>query len=812
MTPTDEMPMLPPPSGSPREEPDGVRPREVWGVLRRSRRLLLLCTALGIAAGLLVASRMQPVYQSVAKIEVLRVRSGATALEAPAATAAADESRIGTEIEVLRSRALAEAVVDSLALQVGVRGADGAARSDILSAIRLAPGADSARLGFERIGENRFRVRDLRRERTLATVAPGQAVRLGDGSVFVLARGAARYPEFEVRVGGRDAAVDDLLASTEVSRPSRDANIIHVEYRGGDPALARDVPNALAGHFMQSRREMHGTQARSTVGFLRRQLDTIRSQLGVAEDRLQGFREREQVVDLPVEASTQVTRLAQMEAERGALNAERTALSGMLQQARAAEGAGGASPYRRLIAFPSLLRNDVASELVSSLAKVEDERAELLTRRRPNDPDVQALTRRVGELEDQLRGMVVTYEQGLANQVASIDATMGTFQARMDRVPQRELQFARLSRQTRALEETYGLLQTRLKEAEISQAVEDSGVRVVDAAHLPSEPLGRHRPLVLLLAGLFGLGAGVGLAFVREYRDASVRSREDLEVATGLPVLGWIPQLGTAPRRRVLGGVRKLVGPGRAPAVAVAPARAEVHSWEATLPAGLDGSGPAGDAYEWLHRNVLFSRPGVPVRRLLFASPLPGDGKTTTAAGMAATLAQRGQRVLLIDADLRRGEASTLFGEARGPGLAELLAGSAPIQRVLRSVETGEHGALHYIPSGDLPSDPLRLLDSPRMGALLDWLAERYDMVILDSPPLNLFADAAVLGARSDAVVLVARAGVTPFEALVHAAEQCRRARVACVGTVLNGIRSDGADADPAAKWHEYGKAYYARA
>ncbi|MDP9348157.1 MAG: polysaccharide biosynthesis tyrosine autokinase, partial [Gemmatimonadota bacterium] len=497
------------------------------------------------------------------------------------------------------------------------------------------------------------------------------------------------------------------------------------------------------------------------------------------------------------------------------------ALGRMLAQARtASRESGGASPYRRLLAFPSLLRNQAASEMLGSLAKLEDQRAELLTRRKPGDADVQVLTRRIDELEGQMAGMVTAYEQGLSNQVASIDATLGKFESRLNRLPAKELEFARLSRQTKVLGDMYGLLQTRLKEAEIAEAVQDASVRVVDPARLLSRPAGPAEPMVLGISGLFGLLLGIALGFVREYRDVSVHSRGDLQAATGLPVLGWIPRLeGLAGESNgisaTLRGIQgRLLPRARRTEVALA----EVAPAIPALPASrLLGDGrphaSAAESYEWVHRNVLFSRPDSPVRTLLVTSSLPGEGKTTTAAGLAMTLARRGHKVLLVDADLRRGGVSQQLRAPRGQGLSELLVGAASFGQVVQSLDAGDGKALHYLPAGALPADPAQLLGSVRAAVLMEWLRERYYLVILDSAPLNIFADAAVLGEHTDGVVLVARAGVTPFDALVHCAEQCRTAQLPVLGTVLNAVdpaRDGGYDA--AYRWYQYGKAYYAEA
>jgi capsular exopolysaccharide synthesis family protein len=671
----------------------------------------------------------------------------------------------------------------------------------------VGPDVQPARYRFERRDDLSFDVTDAESGARIGTFAPGAEVRVPEGEL-VLARTASRTPEFEIAIDSRQGATAALLSATNVSQPDRNASMVNIRYQGSDPELVRDIPNVLAANFIAMRREVHSTEARTTANFLRGQLGTIKAQLTDAENQLQGFREQNQVVDLPVEASTQVARQAQMQAERGVLEAERASLGNLINQARTrARTPGEPSPYRELVGHPSLLRNEAASEMLRSLTAVESQRAELLTRRKEHDPDVVALTQRAQALESQLTSLVTTYQRGLENQVASIDNTLGTFSRRMDRIPGKQLEYARLARQTRVLEETYGLLQTRLKEAEITQAVQDPRVRVVEAAELPMKPVGSGKGLLLGLTGIAGLLLGVGAGMVREYRDGTVHSRDDVQAATGYPVLGWVPRIAelreAEKRPGALTAAKRMLTPGGG-STALVPMSA------LPLPAGGGaGPSPAADAYEWLHRNLQFAEPDAEVKTLVVSSALPGDGKSTSAAGLAMTLARRGLKVLLIDADLRRGTLSTRIG-ARKRGLSDLLAGNASFQQVLRTVDVGNGNALHYIPTGMLPADCTRLLGSARAQALMEWLRQKYYLVILDTPPINVFADTAVLGGYADGVMLVARAGVTPFDALVECAEQCRRARLPVLGTLLNDIDPErDRQYDGAYKWQSYAQSYY---
>jgi capsular exopolysaccharide synthesis family protein len=197
---------------------------------------------------------------------------------------------------------------------------------------------------------------------------------------------------------------------------------------------------------------------------------------------------------------------------------------------------------------------------------------------------------------------------------------------------------------------------------------------------------------------------------------------------------------------------------------------------------------PAAEAYRSLRTNITFSRPTSAPKALVFTSPMPGDGKSTTAANMALVLSQQGGRVLLVDADMRRGTLDEVFRETREPGLSNVLVGAVGLDDAIRTLEMEPDHTMDFITSGTRPPNPAELLSSEPMGRFLSEVNERYDTVVFDAPPLNVVTDAALLGTRTDGVVLVARAGVTEQESLEFAVSQIERVRALLLGTVLNGV------------------------
>jgi len=281
---------------------------------------------------------------------------------------------------------------------------------------------------------------------------------------------------------------------------------------------------------------------------------------------------------------------------------------------------------------------------------------------------------------------------------------------------------------------------------------------------------------------VLGMMLGVGVAFGREFLDDTVHTREDLEGATGgAPVIGIIPRIrgGSSVNGR---------GKGKGKHPAGSPMENGVGALEARLVTGRDPRSPVSEAYRGLRTNITFSNPDRPPKSLVFTSPLPQDGKSTTASNLAITLTQQGLRVILVDGDLRRGVLNTVFRVTREPGLSNVLAGQNTLAEAIRRVELGESGVLRFLPTGALPPNPSELLGSERMSTLLRSLEESFDIVIIDCAPLGVVTDAAILGTKVDGVLLVARASTTEKGALAFATDQLRRVRAPILGTVLNDV------------------------
>ena len=762
--------------------------RVLVDLLRRNLRIVLASTAVCGGATAWYVWTVRPVYEAAATIHVDASRPVTQEFAFIAEMLRAGD--VETEMALLGARSLAEAAVDSLALQVVFEKPSSLGRDDVFAEASAGRTTVAERYDFRRDGESsaaQYAITDSEGHE-IGRIGPGEAL-VFNGARIVLAAG--ELPEaFRIRTLGFREAVEELVQNSSVVRPARDASVMSVSYRGTDRGLVAKVPNLLASQYLERRNQAKRLEADSTVAFLERQIREHGDSLQNAEEARLAFQQGAQVVDLAAEGAAQVRLRADAQAEKRRLEGELTSLSAVLNAIEAREsvpsrGPRERSPYRGLAAFATFLENQAVTALLSELNRIETDRTAQLELRTPVHPEVVAMDAQVRQLEGELYQLAVNYRDNLQAQISSADEQLVQFGVQLERIPANTVQLGRLERQVENLSEIYVTLQTRLQQARVAQAVRSGDVRVVDPAIEPSRPIRPRKVRGLALALFFGFLAGTGLAAARDQIDERIRSRQDLVRLTQAPVLAVIPRIAGAKSNGRKNGT--LANSRARPLVAG--------------DAALRGS-PASEAYRAFRTNVTFLNVDRPLQTVLVTSPGPSEGKSTCAGNLAATLVQQDAEVLLVDADLRRGVIHQMFDRSSEPGLTNVLKGDVGLDEAVRETEVSKGALLHYLPTGTLPPNPSELLGSKHMSSLVETLRGRYEVVLFDSPPLNLVTDAAVLGTLADGVILVARAGITLQGAFEFARGQLEAVGAPLCGVVLN-------DADGSGRGRYYGGGDY---
>ena len=757
--------------------------RSIWGLVQRNKILILACVLVASGLALWYNARAIPYYQSYTTLRINEDGRASTTGSELNLTLFQDNSAIETEMAVLASRSMAQSVAESLDMRLRIAEPAEAEISDLFRDVQLPIDARPGRYTLIRDGAS-FQVVD-RDGREITTAAPGKPTRLGELS-FTLAPAAMSHDRIRLAVTNRDAVIGEIKRGLKVERPSRDQSIIEIRFEGPDPRYVSKIANALANRFLEYRRSDQKTEARSTIEFLDSQIDTLNTQLRDAENALRAFREREQVVSLTEEGASAIAQFAALKLQHDTIQAERDALSGLVLELDAAAAVQPdpmqPSPARRVMAYPGLAQNSGASQMLSTLITLENERAALLDRRKPDDPDVITITDRIHGVEQELRNLTATYLKNLDTQLATTEEQMKAFAVKLAGIPGKEMEYGRLERQTTLLEGIFGVLQTDLKEAQIAQAVESPYATVIDPAQVSYRPVRPHKIRNLLLGLALGLLVGIAAAFGREHLDDTIHTVDEVESLTGVPVLGMIPHM----RNHQLTNGRRKILPGRGSSLPTA--RDPQQDYASRLIVSRDTQNTVAEAFRSLRTNITFATPDQVPRTIVITSSREGDGKTTSVVNLAAAFAHQGLSVLLVDSDLRRGVLHKVFKLPKRPGLSNVLVENLSLDEVIHSASIDSEVQLDVMTSGTYPPNPAELLGSRGLRVVLDALAKRYDVVLIDSPPLTVVTDAAVIAPHVDGVLVVARASQTEVGALEFAMMQLRNVNAKVKGTILNDL------------------------
>jgi capsular exopolysaccharide synthesis family protein len=588
-----------------------------------------------------------------------------------------------------------------------------------------------------------------------------------------------------------DLAAEILRGRLTVKAIS-DSRLARVTFRDSNPSRAQQIVGAVVDVYVEQNLDTTLTSATTRAEWLDTQLLKLKSDLEAQEMDLHDFKKRNNLLSVSFDDQSNMLR-----AEIQQLNTALTSLKARRENVRSRlavlKQINPEDPA--MIPQGELLESSALSPLRANyiLAKKERERLQALGKGE-NHPEMLAATGEVRSAKQALLTELENIRQGVA---ADLDAVSGEldgvttlYQAAKSQAMElnlNEVRYARLRRSKDNTEHVFGQVLELSTESGMSKLMPFNNVRVLDRPLLPTNPVLPRSGMNLAFGGVLGLLLGLFGAVGRELLDRTVRDVDDVERETGLPSLGSLPDFSSrASRDALYYGSYGAKGRGKRGRENGKP-EGEVSVPELLVHAHPKSS--AAEAARAVRTNLLFTSPDSPYKTLLVTSGGPADGKTMVACSIAIAMSQAGQRVCLVDCDLRRPRVHTIFDRTLEAGVTTLLLDPSRPDEAARETKVPN---LWVIPSGPTPPNPADLVHSDAFGRLLETLKGRFDRIVVDSPPVCIVTDAVVLSTRLDATVLVMRARATRRETARQAVRALRDVGGNIAGFVLNAVSRSG--------------------
>lgn len=752
-------------------------------ILRHRWALVGATLCFGAAAVAFVKWEL-PQYRATATIRLDDLRREVTVgIEAPEKATEPMTNPVVSEIQRVRSRELVGQVVDSLGLRL--RPDFRHLNASLLKDVHVADSvpSDTLELTFD------VDTVHVQGNHLHGQAAYGHPLQLQGLTFTMAARPEPTTATWIVR--SREGAIDALLEKLVVY-PRVFSDVVDISYTGYRPTVTRRVVNGIVRGFVEAGVESATAAARKRRQFLESQMLQNDSLLQRADSELIEFRRHSKVFSTPARIDAQQREVLDLEQRWGELTGTRRIYQTLLDEVSAVRaGKERGDALRSIAAAPELAVDPAIATTIQQLLAQERVLDSLRTgpwRSALTDPDVQRTQSQIAATQDNLLGLVKGHVGSIDARIAALDRMRVRATAGLVELPSIDAEDARLSRRVTTLASLGEYLRGEYQKARIAEGAAIGRAVVLDTAFTPYEPVAQFRLLKVLVGALVGLLLSMLVAAIVEYRNTSIRRREDLEGSGYIPVLGVVPRLETA-------------GPGRRRAAAPASIRKLVEASKAPNARQSDvvqlQAPNVQDAYRVLRANVTRAGGSEMPGSIVVTSAAPGDGKTTIAANLALAFAREGRRVLLIDCDIRRAAVHRMFKVRRSPGLAQVLEGRASVDDCIQASNV-EGLFLLAAGEGDLESG--ELLEGTAFRKTLERLRDRFDLLIIDSAPVLAVADAAVLSPIVDGVLVVVRAGVTDRFDVMEVLRQLDTAGAVVLGSVIN---------DPSGRMVERPHSYY---
>ncbi len=581
-------------------------------------------------------------------------------------------------------------------------------------------------------------------------------------------------------------AADALLARLSVD-PIKESRLVTVSFDDADPERARRVLSAVINSYLERNVDDVALSNTTASKWLQEQLSKLKKDLEKSELALHEFKKEKRILSVSLDDQNNMLgdEIKQLNA---ALTQVRTQREHVQSRAQELSKVDRSDP----VALPAaeLLENGLLTTLRGNYISAKSDLASIQkSGKGDNHPDVRASAARVATTRDALLKEIKNVQDAVGGNLRALTREAGGLKRLNDGAKQRaldinilEIEYRRLERTKVNNEKLFGVVLERTKETQLASMMRFNNIRVVEEARATAGPVKPRVPLNIGLGVMAGVLLGLITAFARDQLDRSVKTSDDVERELGLSFLGSLPLSG---------------GPGSAKRDISDRPEMQAHDQPTSALA---------EAARGIRTNLLFMSPDKPYARLLVTSPSPGEGKTTVASTIAIAMAQAGQRVLLVDCDLRRPRLHKVFGRKNDLGLTSVTIDPSKLDHEALKTEVEN---LYVLPSGPRVPNPAEFLQSDALTALLNRLGDQFDRVVIDSPPASIVSDATILGTRVDGVVYVVRSSKTQRDVAKKGLRSLRDVGAPVVGGVLNALDLVRLGYGKYSNYYQYG--YYGR-
>jgi polysaccharide biosynthesis transport protein len=716
-----------------RADEDSLDLRRYYQVLLKRKWLIL--AVMGVVLGLVALQSFTttPLYRSTVRVQVNPESSTVLPyrdLYESSERYVTSDVHLQTQLEVLRSRALARRVAQRLDLT-----------NDPRFNLPISEGMVTAQLaGIKKLASG-----------FLKSDAPAT------GSVDVEEE-TPGSPQIS------PAVINKLRSRLEVSQVPN-SRLVEISWTAADPGLVSAVVDTFAEEFIEQNLQTRYEAATRASEFLTKQLAEIKIKVEKSEEDLIRYAQSKNILNIENRGSMVHQTLEDLNRQMTQVQGELIARTAQYQAVKDAT----------VETFPQSLRTPSIQLLEERQFGLQQNLASLTAQFGNEWPAVIQVKQQIEEVKQQLaqeksetiRRSKSEYQVALQHR-QMLQAALERQKGQANRLNEDSIQYNILQREVDTNQQLYeGLLQ-RLKEAGVAAGMRTSNIHIVDNAERPTVPYAPQRGADLALGLGVGLLLAVGLAFLMEYADNTLKTPDDLENVVGLPSLGAIPTMNSLPR-----GTSRLLATGSDKTSAPAVSHARFRVWE---------------AYRSVRTSILLSHSGKPPQSILVTSAIPGEGKTTTVANLGIVLAQTGARTLLVDLDMRKPALAAMFGHQGSPGMSGYLTGNGDLSSHIRPTS---YPNLFVLPAGVRPPNPAELIGSERMQQGLKLLTDYFKYIVIDSPPILSVTDALLAAREVDGVIMVVRGNATPKDAVRRASTHVLNVGGSILGAMINNVDMD---------------------